>query len=1715
MWLAANGGHIDVVQLLYSAGADIDSQDNRKVSCLMAAFRKGHSKVVKWMVKHVAQYPSDQELTRYIATINDKDLLKKCNTCMDIIRVAKDRQAAEAAKNANSLLEELDREKNIEESKKAAAARKREKKKRKKMEKKGGKDDSNDAKCGLDDDDDLDIDGKDDGDPLTGTEDEKEKTPEILDEPAMRLDHHSSKGSGKGLIGMNSNSNEGDSGIDANSQGSSASREDKMEGQGIQNNKDLSNDFKDQTTKKTKNKSKKGKINRENTNTSTKEREKNERNAASSLSPSDHEPTPPLPNATSQQLKISSNDNGNIIGFNKNENSTKIYQQTFGKQSSAVTSSTTMTNQYGKAIGSQQYSFQTEHDNNSTENKENKKQQQDLSYSDQLEYSRNDTRVPQTPDQQVVINTFDPSSVQIGSVQSNKKVGRGRRNFTSSGSSQLEPHDGAYSRVGASTGTKQLLSAPNNLTTANSPRKGGPTRGGGNSGTNPGNNRNTSGVVEDAGWKEVVRKSRKVVVSANAISRVIGRGGNNINAIRELSGAHIEVEKQGKGGSVGSDRTILIKGSADSTRQASAWINSVISNPDKDLSEIIGKPYRQLQAQQQSGAANFLSSMVQQTVIVTNSGTTCISNPTPTTTFSSSATRSVITPGQVPQPLVQTFTTPVASVGGFTALIGSSKTNSSGGTSFNTKLTGSQSASVSLATASIIAPPATGNKIGNRDNLKEVKDKKLGKTNANIPAFTSGLTASSKPGASNSGDKGNKQTGIGSFAAVAGGVEQGMSSASAVTTPSFGMISSGGPHPGASNNPNQLKSKSSGKLGAASGMISLNHLDSRTNKTNTSQFSLSSVVQSGQYSVAGHGAPSRSAGVVTSSSTGCQLKSSSTSNPDHNMGQGQLSDKDQNYMSYGKSVSQNSHPGITTQGATKSVQSGSGRISQSSIDNKDYSPFKTLGVVSWGAPNLSAMDSSKEDKLGTANWASHLPNIGSSSRMNNNGQQILQPPPSIPLPPSANTERGTDTLTSSQIELNKTANQDLASKAPGYRANLNASPSWGPISNANLASSKPVSSASTNTADVLLYQQQQERCNSAPGTPMSPVVPSPIGPPTSVKSGASSNVSPGSEDGNLQSYGPRGGIGPIGQTTGFGSGRSITPDDMEYRRRAGISSIDNKESILGSINSVQNMSRQPNNSAGHPSSSLANKNTMLDHSSDLNILNAAAQMAASGSSFNEFLSQQASKGFGGPNSNFTDMMNVNNGSNSSVLNQSAGNSSSRLIGPPGPPPLPPSITAGIYNQNLATKLNPNAPDFMRLQGPPGATDFIRAPGPSGNQTLGLGRNLSSVTSSANIPNKYPTGNNQYGSQVSISSRMSFGHGSNSSGSNVGHGPNQMGNVASSSNQLVSNLNNLSNFSNILNNQSINALLNQANLSDLSAAGNGAGSFDNMSATLVGGKSIREINEMLSGSGHSAVVDQTSQPFAGNGSSLFVNNPLVNQNINNSNLEEQPKSKAIGSERHRPNLPNVGLQTGLPSQQQSSNPGPMPPNLMNKSLPLNRMQAGARAQAPSNPWDNPGYYEGSGDHVSRQNLSNQAGQQFPFPSSLQGHTLESLLKSTVALPSSVDTFGEHSVTATGTSSANFIHGLGNGGTSGAPPSPLSGLGSPANITPSKNDFIGGFGGPGGDAGMNFSVSQQAPIGSAGKNLAPGYALDAAGGRTNDPAVNSVRRNMVSTANKFLR
>ena len=192
LWLACNGGHLDVVQLLVNAGCDIDSQDNRKVSCLMSAFRKGHVKVVKWMVKHVNQFPSDQEITRFIALINDKELLKKTNQCAEILRQAKERQAAEANKNATILLEEIDLEQRREENRKAAAARRRERKRQKKKEKQelikatktGDKEDKENKKGSKgkdfinkmidEEDDDDEDDDEDDNDDSNAEEDEEE-----------------------------------------------------------------------------------------------------------------------------------------------------------------------------------------------------------------------------------------------------------------------------------------------------------------------------------------------------------------------------------------------------------------------------------------------------------------------------------------------------------------------------------------------------------------------------------------------------------------------------------------------------------------------------------------------------------------------------------------------------------------------------------------------------------------------------------------------------------------------------------------------------------------------------------------------------------------------------------------------------------------------------------------------------------------------------------------------------------------------------------------------------------------------------------------------------------------------------------------------------------------------------------------------------------------------------------------------------------------------------------------------------------------------------------------------------------------------------------------------------------------------------------------------------------------------------------------------------
>lgn len=137
LWLACNAGHFDVVQTLVLNNADSDSCDSRRTSCLVAAFRRGHVKICKFLVRHVKHFAPDQELTRYINSLiqaGDKELIRKCQDCMDVILKAKEKQAQEANKYASLLLKELDQEKSREQSKKLAAQRKREKRKLKKKQ---------------------------------------------------------------------------------------------------------------------------------------------------------------------------------------------------------------------------------------------------------------------------------------------------------------------------------------------------------------------------------------------------------------------------------------------------------------------------------------------------------------------------------------------------------------------------------------------------------------------------------------------------------------------------------------------------------------------------------------------------------------------------------------------------------------------------------------------------------------------------------------------------------------------------------------------------------------------------------------------------------------------------------------------------------------------------------------------------------------------------------------------------------------------------------------------------------------------------------------------------------------------------------------------------------------------------------------------------------------------------------------------------------------------------------------------------------------------------------------------------------------------------------------------------------------------------------------------------------------------------------------------
>ncbi|XP_008570681.1 PREDICTED: ankyrin repeat domain-containing protein 17 isoform X3 [Galeopterus variegatus] len=450
LWLAANGGHLDVVQLLVQAGADVDAADNRKITPLMAAFRKGHVKVVRYLVKEVNQFPSDSECMRYIATITDKEMLKKCHLCMESIVQAKDRQAAEANKNASILLEELDLEKLREESRRLALAAKREKRKEKRRKKK------EEQRRKLEE---IEAKNKENFELQAAQEKEKlkvEDEPEVLTEPP--------------------------SATTTTTIGISATWTTLAGSHGKRNNTI--------TTTSSKRKNRKNKITPENVQIIFDD---------------------PLPISYSQPEKVN------------------------GESKSSSTSES------GDSDNMRISSCSDESSNSNSSRK-------------------SDNHSP------AVVTTTMSSKKQPSVLVTFPK--EERKSVSGKASIKLSETISEGISNSLSTCTKSgpsPLSSPNGKLTVASPKRG---------------------QKREEGWKEVVRRSKKVSVPSTVISRVIGRGGCNINAIREFTGAHIDIDKQkDKTG----DRIITIRGGTESTRQATQLINALIKDPDKEIDELIPK----------------------------------------------------------------------------------------------------------------------------------------------------------------------------------------------------------------------------------------------------------------------------------------------------------------------------------------------------------------------------------------------------------------------------------------------------------------------------------------------------------------------------------------------------------------------------------------------------------------------------------------------------------------------------------------------------------------------------------------------------------------------------------------------------------------------------------------------------------------------------------------------------------------------------------------------------------------------------------------------------------------------------------------------------------------------------------------------------------------------------------------------------------------------
>ncbi|KAM4621792.1 ankyrin repeat and KH domain-containing protein 1 isoform 1-T1 [Polymixia lowei] len=483
LWLAANGGHFDVVQLLVHASADVDAADNRKITPLMAAFRKGHVKVVQYLVKEVNQFPSDIECMRYIATIADKELLKKCHQCMETIVKAKDQQAAEANKNASILLKELDLEKSREESKKQALAAKREKRKEKRKKKKEEQ-------------------------KRKQEEEEEQKTKEECFE--MQEQKEDSAEETEVPIEPPSATTTTTIGISATSTTFSTAFGKKRASVA--------------TTPSANRKSKKNK---------TKDSSPNEPIIL-------QDPQVALAQHKADKNKIHGEPRGGGGGV------------TGGNSDSDPLDSTDCASESSSSGGkSQELNYLPDLTSSAS------------SYSSSS--SSSSSSAPSSGAAHSQAPLPGPEKRHCPQLHSDGKVDN-KVTVSISKPTQKAPDtsDSIPSSLPSPFKTMSLpITSPNSKLSLTSPKRG---------------------QKREEGWKEVVRRSKKLSVPASVVSRIMGRGGCNITAIQDVTGAHIDVDKQkDKNG----ERMITIRGGTESTRHAVQLINALIQDPAKELEDLI------------------------------------------------------------------------------------------------------------------------------------------------------------------------------------------------------------------------------------------------------------------------------------------------------------------------------------------------------------------------------------------------------------------------------------------------------------------------------------------------------------------------------------------------------------------------------------------------------------------------------------------------------------------------------------------------------------------------------------------------------------------------------------------------------------------------------------------------------------------------------------------------------------------------------------------------------------------------------------------------------------------------------------------------------------------------------------------------------------------------------------------------------------------------